>query len=283
MKRLSQIILTATLMSLGSFTGVQASDKDNGGSLTAMQKARALSRDELIGYLTTKSPVLRRILEGLVLYVDPASISDAEVKAIVTKMNASTSGDLLDDVRYTNYTTDAQAFRNACGDSGRKDLCTENATPGATIYFNVDQLVEKRVSLGELVGLIMHEHSRHFACSADADHKLANFYMEAFFKNLQIGKTFTHSDGLRWVRTDKSTYIYGYAGTTASAVVQVIADAFCISKSYRRAAKFQVSGIAFTGTSGGWSLGSSGPVAWDLVGSAYYFSEILCTGRKSDD
>ncbi len=265
---------------------LEASHKDNGGSLTAMQKARALSRDELTIYLSTNSALTRRILEGLVLYVSPDAILDPGVKATVLKMRGEDPSRLFDDVRYSNYNLDPQAFRSACGDSGSKDMCTENSKPGATIYFNVDQLVQRHVSLAELIGLIMHEHSRHFACQMDNEHHLANFYMEKFLRNEQVGKIFTLTDGLRFKTGNEGSeryYLYATRVDASSSLKKVQASSFCVQQGFREADSFELLSYRPPEISGSWNFYFTASRQTNADSSStIYFAKIVCIGTRLD-
>lgn len=315
MKSILRIVFVLFTASIFFSENVSASDKDNGGSLTLLQKQSALSKEELTAYLTTKSAVLRRIVEGLVLYGDFRSIQDDVLKRMVVTMlnwrifvfandrrtiesykstyadQLKGTHDILVDIRYSNYSIDADAFRTACGNDEQKDLCTENMKQGSTIFFNIERLVSQRISLAQLVGLIMHEHSRHFVGDADADHKLADFYMSAFMKNEHLGKRFTKTDDLITL-VQGERYLYGYrAISLPRSDEQTLADLFCENRGYKKSLNFTISDKV-AAISGIWSFSSRVgndnrlTVDYTTVRSYEYqnfFTEIVCIGSKNDD
>jgi hypothetical protein len=279
-----------------------AGEKDNGGSLSTMQKARALAREDLEKYLTTNSRTLRGILEGLVLYIDAYRDISEPVKSIVQKMLRNEDFILIEDVRYSNYSIDLHAFQEHCGIDSKKDACTELGEPGSTIYFNLDGLLQNHVSLAELVGLTMHEHSRHYTVKTDVDaakedaddqHLLANFYMDAFIKNRQVGKTFTMMNGLKRMLTEGEVnsleYVYGFEGGRNLLgfpyleAKERFADGFCVSRSFTKALSFETSADAMPiGVFGYWNLTEEkkiNKVTFSTVKPHTIFTKIVCVGE----
>lgn len=286
--------LTSTTIAQSNATD---SDKDNGGSIIEMQKTRAFATEEaLADALSKNSQVLKQALEGLVSYLPVEEIDDPVVKERFQRM--LDSGKLLNDVRYVNYSICPAAFDQYCSEEKyTSQACTKNATDkgdtsGATIYFNVKELFRNRTSMADLIGLLMHEHSRHFIGNDDHDHQVANYFATAFIQGKYKGRVFSSPDLVQQLSNAafKRTYGYRYGVPACPPDVDIpqlkkYADAFCQSKDYFSSAN---SSQTLTGDHGIWHFSSFHTFDQDSIktksplyvdgcgGKIWVFNSITC-------
>ncbi len=176
------ILLFACVLSTSSHFAYAGTDTSGGGSIWEMKKQQALTKEDLTTLLGNDSKVVKKIIEGLAINVKPEEINNSSVKKIFLSMKRDAAL-LLDDIRYSNYSIEEAAFQRECGGQADLHACTQNNKVGVTIYFNVLGLEAAQTTLAELVGLLMHEYSRHFVGDADSKHKLAVYFEEAYIQN----------------------------------------------------------------------------------------------------
>lgn len=191
----------------------EGSGGDNGGDLEKINAFQLLSEQEVRAYLTTDSIFIKKAGVNLISFLESYDYPLSLEKRIESMIgNAHRAGrPLIEGIRFANFDINETNFLNNCSAPKINEACTSNNVPGSTIYFSIKNIMKSHPTFAALVGLFMHEVSRHYIGEADNDHKLGQFFTQAVISKKHLGNKIFTTEDLIEVRGGKK-YYPGYSG-----------------------------------------------------------------------